>query len=86
MSKKLKLNDDEEEILCSLENAYAEDPSPECGRQYCEGEDEFDTAMGLLKKGLVRKVESGTFKQGRKKTPWIHFGLTDAGFEAADAI
>lgn len=80
MSK--KLTDDELEILESIENAYAEDPSPESGRTYCKGEEEYDTAMGLLKRGLLRKVESGTYKEGRKKIPYIHFGLTDAGFKA----
>lgn len=81
-----KLNDAEQEILLSLENAYAEDPSPECGRTYCDGEDEHATAMGLLEQGLLRKVEEGTFKQGRKKIPFIHFGLTDAGFKTAEAL
>jgi hypothetical protein len=84
MSK--KLTDDEHDLLLCLEAAYAEDPSPECGRQYCEGEEEFEVASSLLKKGLTRKVESGTFKEGRKKLAWIHFGLTDAGFKAAGAL
>jgi len=73
-----KLTDDEFEILESIENAYAEDPSPESGRTYCKGEDEYDTAMGLKKKGLLRFVEKGT----HKGEPWAHFGLTDAGFKA----
>lgn len=74
----MKLNDAEHEIMDSLECAYMEDPSPECGRTYCKGEDEFVAAKGLMKKGLVRKVEGGKFDDG---TPYIHFGLTDAGFK-----
>jgi len=89
---KTALTDFESEILGSIENAYAEDPSPESGRTYVEGEvsdDEehegeipFDTAMGLKKKGLLREVESGTYGRGKKATKYIHFGLTDAGFKA----
>ena len=87
------LTDFETEILGSILNAYAEDPSPESGRTYLEGElsdDEehegeipYDTAMGLKKKGLLRKVESGTYPKGEV---YIHFGLTDAGFKAAEAL
>ena len=75
--------DAEADILLSLDNAYAEDPSPESGRTYCEGEDEYDTAQGLLKRGLLRKVEDGTFDAGAK---WIHFGLTDDGFKATEKL
>lgn len=84
MSK--NLTDLEEDILDSISNAYAEDPSPESGRTYIEGEEDdefegefrFKTAMGLKKKGLLRVVESGTCDDGSK---YIHFGLTDAGFK-----
>ncbi len=72
----------ETDILGSIENAYAEDPSPESGRTYCEGEDEYDAAMALKKKGLLRFVEHGTHKGSK----WAHFGLTDAGFNAAEAL
>jgi hypothetical protein len=86
------LSEFEEDILGSISNAYEEDPSPESGRTYLEGEvtddEEFEgevpykTAMGLLEKGLLRKVESGTYGRGKNKTKYAHFGLTDAGFEA----
>ena len=85
-TKKPEFTDAEQEILFSIEGAYEEDPSPESGRQYCEGEDEYETAMGLLDKGFLRKVDSGTFKKGRKRLPWIHFGLTDSGFDAAGRL
>lgn len=73
-----KLTDTEQDIMSSLEAAYLEDPSPECGRTYREGEMEFKMAHRLLKKGLVRVVESGRYPDGAKFT---HFGLTDAGFD-----
>ena len=75
-----KFTDTELDILGSISNAFEEDPSPESGRTYCEGEDEYTVALGLEEKGLLRKVESGN----HKGTPWAHFGLTDEGFEAVE--
>lgn len=69
----------EADILGSIENAWGEDPSPESGRTYCEGEDEYDAAETLKKRGFLRYVENGK----HKGTKWAHFGLTDAGFKAA---
>jgi hypothetical protein len=80
-----KYTDAEEEILLSILNAYEDDPSPESGRQYCDGEDEYAAAQGLMKRGLLRKVSSGIFKQ-TPKLPWIHFGLTDAGWRAVEKL
>lgn len=77
-----KFTENERDILGSIENAYAEDPSPESGRTYCEGEDEYETAMRLKKKGLLRFVEKGK----HKGNPWAHFGLTDAGFDAVETL
>jgi len=76
----------ESDILESISDAYAEDPSPESGRTYVDGEedDEFEgefrykAAMDLKRKGLLRVVESGKFDDGSK---YIHFGLTDKGFK-----
>lgn len=86
MSK--KLTEFEEDILGSISGAYEDDPSPESGRTYLEGEEDdeyegefrYKTAMGLKKKGLLRVVESGKCDDGTK---WVHFGLTDAGFKVA---
>jgi hypothetical protein len=85
----MKLTDFQNDILQSIACAYMDDPSPESGRTYMEGEETddedfegeipFDAAMALKKKGLLREVESGTFDCG---TRYIHFGLTDAGFKA----
>ena len=75
----MELNEAEHDIMSSLGAAYMEDPSPECGRTYCKGEDEFTTAKKLMKRGLVRKVDDGKFEECG--TPYIHFGLTDAGFK-----
>ena len=80
----MKLNEAEHDILASLISAYAEDPTPECGRTYAKGEEEFTTANKMLKRGLVRKVESGKFEQCG--TPYTHFGLTDAGFKLAERM
>jgi hypothetical protein len=71
--------EEETEILFSIQSAYCDDPSPESGRTYCKGEDEYTTAMALKKKGLLRYVEKGK----HKGTPWAHFGLTDEGFDEA---
>lgn len=76
-----KFTDTEREILGSIANAYENDPSPESGRTYCEGEDEYEVAQGLLKRGFLREVESGHYNIGNK---WVHFGLTDEGFEAVE--
>jgi hypothetical protein len=78
-----KYTETEESILLSIDNAYGEDPSPESGRTYCEGEGEYDAGLKLLKRGLLRKVESGTFDGGEV---YIHFGLTDKGFKATEKL
>lgn len=89
MSK--KLSDYETEILSTILSAYEEDPSPESGRTYAEGEEDdefegeilYDTAMALVKRGLLRIIEDGTYGRGKNKTKYAHFGLTDKGFKAA---
>ena len=81
MSKR-RFTEAEADILGSIENAYEDDPSPESGRTYCKGEDEYEVALGLEKKGLLRQVESGA----HDGNPWAHFGLTDEGFTAAEGL
>jgi hypothetical protein len=73
----MELTEIQEDVFGSIGMAYLDDPSPESGRTYFEGEEEYDAALELKKLGLVRVVEKG--KHGKSK--YAHFGLTDAGLD-----
>jgi hypothetical protein len=76
----MELTEMQEDVLGSIGMAYVDDPSPESGRTYFEGEEEYDVAMVLKAEGLLRFVESGKLKGSK----YAHFGLTDAGFDLAE--
>ena len=74
----MKLSDAELEILDTTYTAILDDPSPKSGRQYMASEDEYRVASRLLRKGLLRKIDSGSF-DGEK---WVHVGITESGLVA----
>jgi len=82
MAKTDTITDREQDLLFSLESAYEEDPSPESGRTYMANEEEYETACALLERGLLREVTFGVSSNVR----WAHFGLTDDGFDAVEAL
>lgn len=77
-----KFTDLQLEVFDSIVCAYEEDPSPESGRTYMRDDEEYTAAQELLESGLLREVTWGVHSNVR----WAHFGLTDAGFEAAEGL